>query len=321
MDDNFKSRIITFLNGLAIIFILICLGFFFCAYKSSSYVPEKNIIVKRTDDEGFSRLLTEEKIAPCYTIAKIFVKIARFRGYGAKFGEYALPRGVSLSEAVEIIDSGNVVIHKITIPEGFSSVQIIKRLEKNEDLTGEAGDAPPEGVVMPDTYHFKYPTSKQEIISMARKAMREFLQQEWPKRSPLCTLKNPWEALILASIVEKETNLEKEMVAGVYLHRLKIGMKLQACPTVIYAHKKGESLGHPLRYDELKINDPYNTYLYEGLPPAPISNPGRASILAVLHPEETDNLFFVFAGNGRHVFSKTFEEHKRNIAKIRNTAF
>ncbi|MDR0678181.1 MAG: endolytic transglycosylase MltG, partial [Holosporaceae bacterium] len=125
-------------------------------------------------------------------------------------------------------------------------------------------------------------------------------------------------ALILASIVEKETYREREMVAGVYLRRLKIHMRLQSCPTVIYAHKKGDKLGHNLKYSELTIDDPYNTYLHSGLPPTPISSPGRSSIIAVLHPKETENLFFVFDGVKQHIFSKTFEKHRSNSAKIRN---
>jgi UPF0755 protein len=153
---------------------------------------------------------------------------------------------------------------------------------------------------------------------MAENAMKKFVKHEWPKRSQKCFLKNPSEVLTLASIIEKETNVEKEKIAGVYLQRLKIDMKLQSCPTAIYAHKKGDKLGHHLRYSELTIADPYNTYIYKGLPPTPISNPGKASIIAVLHPEETDDLFFVSNGDGRHIFAKTYDEHKRNIAKVRH---
>jgi UPF0755 protein len=317
VNTDYRSEIMSFLIGLAAFFILIFSFFLFYINKSSGYVPEKNIIVERTDDTAVSRLLAEKKIAEHPRITKIFLKIMKFSGYQPKFGEYALPGGVSLSDAVKIIASGNVVIHKITIPEGFSSVQVLKRLRNDENLSGQIDGPLPEGSLMPDTYCFKYPTARREIIETARKAMLEFLQREWPKRSPACILKNPGEALILASIVEKETNLEKEMVAGVYLHRIRIGMKLQACPTAIYALTGGEPLGRPLKYDDLKTANPYNTYVCTGLPPTPIGNPGRASIMAVLHPEETDNLFFVFAGQGRHTFSKTYDEHRRNIAKIR----
>jgi UPF0755 protein len=298
--------------------VLVSLFFMYHLHKKSAYVPERNVILQNTSDEDFSNLLVNNKISNSSLFAKISIKIMKILGYRGKFGEYALPHHVSLFEAIKIIDSGKVVIHKITIPEGFSVFQLMKRLENHEDLLGKIEHIPQEGSVMPDTYCFKYPTTKQDIISIAQKAMREFLKNEWLQRSPKCTLKNPYEALTLASIVEKETNIEKEMVAGVYLRRLKNHMRLQSCPTAIYAHKKGDKLGHNLKYSELTLDDPYNTYVYGGLPPTPISNPGRSSIIAVLHPEETENLFFVFDGVKKHIFSKTYEEHKRNIAKIRH---
>ncbi|MDR2157985.1 MAG: endolytic transglycosylase MltG [Holosporaceae bacterium] len=317
MDSDYRRGTAPFLVGFATTILLISLFFIYYVHKKSSYVPEKNIIVERMDDGAFSQLLVDKKISDNLILAKITVKIMKILGYRAKFGEYALPHYVSLFEAIKVINSGKVVIHKITIPEGFSVFQVMKRLEENEDLRGKIENIPREGSIMPDTYCFKYPTTKQEIIFMAQKAMREFIQKEWPKRSSSCVLRNPNEVLTLASIVEKETNIEKEMVAGVYLKRLKINMKLQSCPTAIYAHKRGDRLGHGLKYSELTINDPYNTYIYGGLPPAPISNPGRASIIAVLHPEETDNLFFVFDGVKKHIFSKTYDEHRRNISKVR----
>jgi UPF0755 protein len=298
--------------------LLIILFFAHRLHKRSRYEPTRNIIVKQMDDDEFSQLLVDQKISDNLVLTKLSVKIMKLFKYSAKFGEYALPRCVSLFKAIKIINSGKVVIHKITIPEGFTTVQVVKRLKKDENLLGDIEQSPPEGSILPDTYCFKYPTQKQDIISIAQKALQEFMRQEWPKRSRLCTLKNINEVLTLASIVEKETNIEKEMIAGVYLQRLKIDMKLQSCPTAIYAHKRGESLGHALKYSELTIDDSYNTYVHKGLPPAPISNPGRGSILAVLHPMETENLFFTYEGEGKHAFSKTYEEHKRNIARIRH---
>jgi UPF0755 protein len=265
-----------------------------------------------TGDAAVARLLINEKLSDNRLIAMIAVKLLRFCGYRAKFGEYALPHYVSLVEALEILASGKTVIHKVTIPEGFSVIQTMRRLEKNEFLIGGITDIPEEGSLLPDTYCFKYPTARQQIIFMAQKAMRRFIQREWPLRSPTCILKTPREALILASIIEKETHIEREIVAGVYLNRLKIGMRLQSCPTAIYAHKRGESFGRSLKYDDLKITDPYNTYLHSGLPPTPITNPGRESILAALHPQKTENLFFVYDGAAGHIFSKTFDEHRRN---------
>ncbi|MDR1235924.1 MAG: endolytic transglycosylase MltG [Holosporaceae bacterium] len=315
MQRSSRNKIVGFLVG----FFLLSTTFFVRhLHKKSNYVPKRNFLAERTDDDGFSRALTEKNIADDFVIAKILVKIMKFFGHAAKFGEYVLTEHISLFDAIEIIASGKVVVHKITIPEGFSVVRFMERLNKNEDLLGEVTEIPPEGSLLPDTYCFKYPTQKQEIIRTAQKAMREFIKKEWPKRSEKCILKTPDEVLTLASIVEKETNIEREIIAGVYFHRLKIKMKLQSCPTAIYAHKKGEVLGHALKYSELTIDDPYNTYVYEGLPPTPIANPGRESIIAVLHPQETDNLFFVYEGEGKHAFAKTYEQHKLNIARIRN---
>jgi UPF0755 protein len=287
-------------------------------HKKSNYVPERNLIIEQTDDENLSHLFVNKNISNNYKITNFLIKIVKLFGYSANFGEYAIPHYASLFDAIKIVASGNVVIHKITLPEGVSVVQFVRRLNKDENLSGEIEEIPQEGSLLPDTYCFKYPTKKQSIISMAQRAMRKFIKKEWPKRSPKCTLKTPAEALILASIVEKETNVEREIIAGVYLHRMKINMKLESCPTAIYAHKKGDALEHPLKYSELTIDDPYNTYMYNGLPPTPITNPGRSSIIAVLHPQETDNLFFVYEGKGRHTFAKTYEEHKRNIARVRN---
>jgi UPF0755 protein len=318
VNNNRKNKTTSFLIGLFLLFFAIILFFIFCLCRKSSYIPERNFIVEQTDDDSFSRLLVDKKISNNFAIAKLTIKIMRLFRYRTRFGEYSLPEHVSLLEAIKIIDSGSVVIHKITIPEGFSVLQVMRRLEKDENLLGEIESFPPEGSLMPDTYCFKYPTQKKDIIHMAKKAMKDFIKCEWPKRSPKCFLKNSGEALILASIVEKETNVEKEKIAGVYLRRLKIDMKLQSCPTAIYAHKKGDKLGHQLKYSELTIADPHNTYVYKGLPPTPISNPGKDSIIAVLHPEETDDLFFVCDRDGKHVFAKTYDEHKRNIAKVRH---
>jgi UPF0755 protein len=319
VKGNNKSAIVGFATGALLLLAMCSACLAYHLYKESDYIAKKNFILDHTDENSLAGVLVGKRISDNFTITKFLIKITKFfKKYSIKVGEYALPDRVSLADALKIIDSGKVVIHKITIPEGFSVLQFMNRLNKNEDLFGDVTEVPPEGSLLPDTYCFKYPTPKQEIIVQAQKAMQSFLQKEWPGRSAKCTLKTPEEALILASIVEKETNIEKELVAGVYFRRLKIKMKLQSCPTVIYAHKRGDRLDHPLKYSELTIADPYNTYVYDGLPPTPIANPGRDSIMAVLHPYETDNLFFVYEGGGRHAFAKTYEEHKRNIARVRH---
>jgi UPF0755 protein len=298
-------------------FFLICLGSaaIFLAYsinKKVLYIPKRNLIVDRIGDAAVVDLLTREKLADGRTVAAIAIKVMRLLGHSIKSGEYELPYCLSLREAIEILASGQVVIHKITIPEGFSVKQTLQRLEKNEFLLGKIEEAPEEGSLMPDTYCFRYPATRQQIISMAQSEMAEFMRREWPRRSQGCTLKTPRETLILASIVEKEAAAEREMVAGVYLNRLNMGMKLQSCPTVIYALTRGDKFGRPLKYSDLKTNNAHNTYVHAGLPPTPITNPGRSSIMATLHPRKTENLFFVSDGADGHIFSRTFEEHKRH---------
>ncbi len=301
--------ILSFIVGLFLYFIC----------KPSNYSAQKTIIIDYPGNNAYvSEVLCDNEISNNYKLTKIAVRILKMFDIQAKFGEFELPEKASIIEALRILDGGRNVIHKITIPEGFSVLQVMKRLEKNEHLKGEITEIPEEGMMMPDTYVSKYPETRQSIIQRSQKAMKEFLEQEWPKRSSNCVVKTPYEALILASIVEKETFSERESVAGVYSHRLKIGMRLQADPTVIYGIKKGDKFGRSLKYADLKIDNPYNTYRNKGLPPTPITNAGRACILAVLHPVPTKNLFFVYDNSvSQHVFSETYQEHKRHIARIR----
>ena len=314
------KKYLYFSFGFVLILVFIVSFFLYFIYRPSDYSRQEGFIVDYPEDDAYvSEVLCDSEISKNYTLTKIAIKVLKLFNIQSKFGEFALPEKVSLIEALRILSSGNNVIHKITIPEGFSVLQAIRRIEKNEHLRGEITEVPREGMMLPDTYLFKYPETRQSIIQRSQQAMTEFLNQEWPKRSSNCIAKTPYEALILASIVEKETFSEREEVAGVYTRRLQIGMRLQACPTVIYALKKGDKLGRTLKYADLKMKSPYNTYRNKGLPPTPIANAGRACILAVLHPAVTQNLFFVYDNSvSHHVFSKTYEEHKRHIARIRN---
>ena len=309
-------------------FLYFCAGIFACAFlilsytayvllKKSDYKGSESIVVElNSSRDDIIYLLLENKITDSALAAKIALNIMSIFGIQVKVGEYFVPPQSSLISAIKSLSQGEKVIRKITIPEGFSVAQFIDRLNENEFLTGRIDEIPAEGSLMPDTYCFCYPASRQHIIDQARKMMSDFIKKEWPKRSRSCFLKTPEEAIILASIVEKETFLERELVAGVYLNRLQKKMRLQACPTVIYGITKGKPLMRKLLYSDLKKDSPYNTYRNSGLPPTAITNPGRESILAVLHPKETEYLFFVFDGNNRHIFSKTFEEHKQNRKNI-----
>jgi UPF0755 protein len=291
------------------------------AFKKSSYVDEDGVIVEKNEEFYVVNLLAKKNISSSELVSRITLKLMKAFEYNVKIGEYRLPNNVSLVEAIKIFASEIRVIRKITIPEGFSMLQTIDRINKNKYLIGKIEKVPPEGAMMPDTYMFTYPTTKQKIVSMAQNEMQKFLKEKWPHRSKNCITKNPQEALILASIVEKETNVEKERVAGVYTRRLRINMRMQSCPTAIYAITHGLPLRRTLKFSDVRMDLPHNTYVHSGLPPTPICNPGRASIMAALNPEDTDYLFFMMDGVSPYgYYAKTYEEHKKNIEKTRNKA-
>jgi UPF0755 protein len=238
---------------------------------------------------------------------------------GLKAGEYQFPPHISIIDAIILLQSGKTYQHKITIPEGLMSVEIVALLNKEAALTGDISPTPPEGSLLPETYKFSYGDTRQSVINRMKKSMQDAIDSLWQKRAPGFPLSEP-EAIVLASIVEKETGLaaERPRVAGVFLNRLRKGIRLQSDPTVIYALTLGQSvLNRPLTTDDLRKPSPYNTYIASGLPPAPIANPGKASLAAVLNPEKNDYIYFVADGSGGHAFAKTLEEHNSNVARWR----
>jgi peptidoglycan lytic transglycosylase G len=237
-----------------------------------------------------------------------------------KAGEYPFAAHVSMRQVLAELVRGKSVAHKVTIAEGLTSQQVVERLLAQPDLTGDIPQVPPEGSLMPDTYLFARGESREHIIERMQEAQQEFLAEAWQQRDPDLVLKTPQQALILASIVEKETSRadERPRIAAVFENRLKKGMRLQSDPTIIYGLVGGKgSLGRPILESELEQSTPYNTYQINGLPPTPISNPGRAAIKATLNPSKTDDLYFVADGTGGHAFAATLAEHNRNVAKWR----
>lgn len=232
-----------------------------------------------------------------------------------KAGEYMIDHDVNFADVAEVLQSGKFYWRKVTIPEGLSATQIKEILQNNEFLTGEIPDFG-EGEILPETYTFMKGETRENIVNQAKKALDDTIKEIWAQRAENLPLKTPQELLILASIVEKETGLpdERNMVASVFVNRLKIGMRLQTDPTVIYAITQGKSeLGRPLYKKDLSFDSPYNTYLYEGLPPTPICVPGKEAIYAAAHPLNTDYLYFVASGNGGHNFAKSLSEHNKNV--------
>lgn len=233
-----------------------------------------------------------------------------------KAGEYEIPAHASMAEIVRILRDGKSIVHRITVPEGLTSWQVMEIVKADPVLTGDTPLIPDEGSLLPETYHFTRGTTRAQIVQRMQKSASALLNELWPHRAEDLPYKTQKEAIILASIVEKETGLasERPRVAAVFVNRLRKSMRLQSDPTIIYGVTDGKgSLGRPIRRSELDRVTPYNTYQVDGLPPTPISNPGRASIEAVLNPPETKDLYFVADGTGGHAFSTSLDEHQRNV--------
>ncbi len=235
-------------------------------------------------------------------------------------GEFAFPARISASDVIGILQAGKTVQRRLTVAEGLSSSQIVAQLNAADGLDGFVMITPPEGSLLPETYYFSYGDSRAVIIKRMQQAMRDALQDIWADRQYGLPIETPEQAVILASIVEKETGLaaERPRVAAVFINRLHRGMRLQSDPTVAYGLREtGGSLGRPLSKADLKAPTPYNTYVIKGLPPGPIANPGLDALLAVLHPDVTQDLYFVADGSGGHAFATTLDEHNKNVRRWR----
>ncbi|BAM90161.1 conserved hypothetical protein [Bradyrhizobium oligotrophicum S58] len=237
-----------------------------------------------------------------------------------KPGEYAFQKNASLREVIGVIVEGKVVQHGVTIPEGLTSEQIVARLSDNEIFTGSVREIPREGTLLPETYKFPRGTSRDQVIQRMQQAQKRVLAEIWERRSPDLPVRTPEQLVTLASIVEKETGKpdERSRVAAVFVNRLRQRIKLQSDPTIIYGLVGGKgTLGRPIKRSEITQPSPYNTYVIEGLPPGPISNPGRASLEATANPARTRDLYFVADGTGGHAFTETYDLHQKNVAKLR----
>ncbi|WP_296720016.1 endolytic transglycosylase MltG [Erythrobacter sp.] len=247
-----------------------------------------------------------------------FVLQARIFGSDAPIqaGEFMLAPGMSQGDILAAFQSGDVIRRFVTIPEGMPSILVWERLMAEELLIGEV-PVPPEGSILPDTYAFERGQPREALVEQMQAAMDTALAEEWAKRAPDIAVDTMRDALILASIVEKETGKpeERRMVAGLYSNRVKTGMLLQADPTIIYPITKGKPLGRRIRQSEISAVNGYNTYTRVGLPEGPITNPGRESIAAVLDPAKTSALFMVADGTGGHWFADTLEQHNANVAR------
>lgn len=237
-------------------------------------------------------------------------------------GEYAFAAHIVGRDVAGELATGRMVVRRLTVPEGLTTTQVLALVQTAEGLEGDIGPAPAEGELLPQTFFYSWGDSRRQMVARVRRAMADTVAQLWAGRAPDLPLRRPEEAVILASIVEKETAVaeERPRVAAVFLNRLRQGMRLQADPTVIYGLTSGRgALDRPLSHGDLETPSRWNTYVIDGLPPTPIGNPGRAALEAVLHPAQSEDLYFVADGTGRHVFARTLVEHNRNVARLRGS--
>jgi UPF0755 protein len=235
-------------------------------------------------------------------------------------GEYEFPANASTEDVIAILNAGKVVLYKLTIPEGWTSEMALARIASNEVLTGPAPTPPIEAALMPDTYVFQRGMTREKLVADMAEAQIKMLDELWANRAAHAVVKTKEEAVILASIVEKETGVaeERPQVASVFSNRIAKGMRLQSDPTIIYGLVGGKGkLDRQLTKADIASQTPYNTYVIDGLPPGPIASPGRAAIEAVLNPDKTEYIYFVADGTGGHAFAKTLEEHNANVKKWR----
>lgn len=325
-----RSQIVVFLNFLMTVVVLSIAGavalVFFALQQYQAVGPlaaDTNFIVR--PGTGVADIAANLERSNIVTDARIFRYVTMsylHKGETLKAGEYEVKARSSMKDVMELLKSGKSILYSITIPEGLTSKQIFQRLAAEEMLDGELPAVlPPEGSLRPDTYKFTRGRKRQEIVDQMALAQTKLVDSIWEKREADLAITTKEEFVTLASIVEKETGKadERSRVAGVFFNRLKTGMRLQSDPTVIYGLFGGDGKpeDRPIYESDLKKKTPYNTYLIDGLPPAPIASPGKAALEAVAHPSRTQELYFVADGTGGHVFATNLNDHNANVRQWR----
>jgi UPF0755 protein len=252
--------------------------------------------------------------------AKIFAMGAKLSGSARALiaGEYRFPERVSPRDVMEILKSGRTVVRRLTLAEGLTVSQILKKLAATDGLFGDIQVVPEEGSLLPETYHFFHGDQRGTLVARMQDGMTKLVAKFWQNRAGNLPYHTPAEAIVLASIIERETgsDAERSLISGVFTNRLRRGMRLQSDPTVAYGIAPA-GLGRPLTRADLRARTLHNTYIIKGLPPTPICNPGAASIRAALNPAKTDFLYFVANGTGGHAFGRTLHDHNRNVVRWR----
>ena len=287
--------------------------------SAANNASETDVVIKSgVGLHGIAQELADAGVIESPDLFMLGVRL-RHTASGLKAGEFAIPSRASMSDIMDILIEGKSIQHKITAAEGLTSDMIAKLVAADPVLTGEMVATPAEGTLLPETYLFTRGTTRADIVARMQKAQSDLVAKLWAARAAGLPFKTPQEAVILASIVEKETSLpdERRHIAAIFVNRLRMGMKLQSDPTIIYTISGGYPLGRGIRESELVKATAYNTYVIAGLPPTPICNPGKDSLEAVLDPGTSKDLYFVAAGNGGHVFSANIADQTRNVAALR----
>ena len=312
-------------RGLAsLLFLIILLGGAWTMWTYRGPGPETPdggvrdvVLPKGAGVSQIADVLQAQGVISSRQIFYLAAKLGR-SGRRLKAGEYEFKSGQSMASVLSDIANGRFVRRFVSVPEGWTSDMAMDALRSQPLLTGSV-ETPPEGSLLPDSYQFQRGEDRAAVVARMRAARDKLLAELWAARAPDLPLKTPEQAVILASIVEKETGIpsERPHIAALFENRLRAGIRLESDPTLIYGVSKGRPLGRGILKSEMEAATPYNTYRIVGLPPTPIANPGRAALAAVLNPPRTNDMFFVADGTGGHVFASTFAEHQANVAKWR----
>ncbi len=291
-------------------------------HRAGPLAEDRTIVVPRgLGVGGVAHALAEAGVVRTAWLFEAAAGLARLKGeHEVRAGEYAFAKGASVVDILDQMRHGHTVVHRFGVVEGTTAAQVVAALKAEPALSGEIAEVPEEGSLLPDTYHFSLGDTRAALLQRMHGAMTAALAELWPARAVGLPVQSQSVAVVLASIVEKETAQpgERPRIAGVFYNRLATGMRLQSDPTVIYALTGGKGpLGRPLTQADWRTESPYNTYQIEGLPPKPIGNPGRASLAAALNPEHHEFLYFVADGSGGHAFAKSLAEHNHNVAHWR----
>jgi UPF0755 protein len=321
-------RLLRWIEGVFVVLIVFSflvgggIAWFWHAFNAGGPLTDEKIVVipKGAGISGIAKVLADSGIIDDPLVFKLGARLTVADGQPLHAGEFKFPTAISARGAIRVLVEGKTVLHRLTVAEGLTVPEIFDAIAATPQLDGPLPPPPGEGSLLPETYFFVLGDTRGQMVARMQSDMATALDELWAKRDPDLPLDSPKDAVILASVVEKETAKvdERPRIAAVFYNRLQKGMALQSDPTVIFAVTLGKSkLDHPLTGSELKTDSPYNTYLVTGLPPGPIANPGIAALKAVLHPMKTKELYFVADGTGGHAFAETLEQHQKNVAKWR----